>query len=135
MKLIPPKLIQKDLTDIDFRWHNLQIQIEKELLKTNSQLLNISHKLGIDYLVIGSINLFQSTNSYNTETLNYLIDIKAKKIINIKQINHNLYASDTLTKYNSHGLAPSKIKAYQKVLKGIDKMFKESRVKTQNRFL
>jgi hypothetical protein len=32
-------------------------------------------------------------------------------------------------------LAPSKIKAYQKVLKGIDKMFKESRVKTQNRFL
>jgi hypothetical protein len=79
MKLIPPKLIQKDLTDIDFRWHNLQRQIEKELLKPNSQLLNISHKLGIDYLVIGSINLFQSTNSYNTETLNYLIDIKAKK--------------------------------------------------------
>lgn len=117
IKSIPPKLILKDLANVNLDYNTFEISVKEDLEDNNGVILTVAKKHNMDYAVLGKVLSSWGNTSHDTIVTTYIIDIKKKKIIDIQKTNYNFYPTDfnAMTQQKLQGIHPQRLLIYKNV--------------------
>ena len=131
VKIIPVKLVLKDMSNPQLSYEEFEKQITEDLKDDYGILLPVAKAHNMDYFILGKVESAWGIDSLDTKIYTYIVDVSEKKIIDTIETSYNLNRSNfnIATRNKSPGLHPLRIKVYNELYKNLKDKIKNISMK------